>query len=287
MVEPVSPALVHAVAEAFYNESRLVSKFLDERVRTRLSGQSVQELPQATTHALFLRAVIWLKTLGRLNEPEDFQSVVACSRGLFELAIDLTLMVYRPKDRTAARMAAWEESAELQHAEKITKYYRSRSLPVPDLYDAQTDYIKKMSAKVNADRLAYGWLQKGKPGHPQRWTNQTTIQDAQDADKVHPSGFEEFYCTRFAQLCWGTHGSSLALMRHVPRNMVPGLGANAMRECNQFAIACAELALRHASLWDALTDSEFKAFRDERVKLTAGVLRHRTGAADSGVEPRD
>src|SRR5690242_386966 len=46
---------------------------------------------------------------------------------------------------------------------------------------------------------------------PQRWTGRDLARDAEAATSLFPEGgFQDFYETRYQQVCWDTHGTGIA-----------------------------------------------------------------------------
>lgn len=92
-----------ALADAFFAECQVVARFIDEKVRLQVD-QRVGAVPHGVVfQGQMLRAIAWLRSLGKLNHPGDFQAVTAAARALFEGAVDLTLCTSTQRVRQGGR----------------------------------------------------------------------------------------------------------------------------------------------------------------------------------------
>ena len=73
-----------ALAHAFYAECQVVAQFIDDKVRVAVDQHAATVAHGASFQGQTLRAIAWLRSLGKLNHPGDFQAVAASARALFE-----------------------------------------------------------------------------------------------------------------------------------------------------------------------------------------------------------
>jgi hypothetical protein len=80
-----------ATSAEFFAECATVHRFLVDRVHPLFAHAG--GTPDADVVAgMYLRAEWWLRTVGKLDEPQDLQAAVAACRALFELASDAVLV---------------------------------------------------------------------------------------------------------------------------------------------------------------------------------------------------
>jgi hypothetical protein len=212
-----------------------------------------------------------MHTLSKLDEPADYQAAVVATRTLFEIAVDMTLIHFDPNGHPIAKLVAWEDSAKLKAALKIRDFFTGRGQVPSAEHDGPVWYINSHSARVQALRVQYWPGRNGNGHHPPRWTDRNLDDDASEATRLFPEGqFEEFYDTRYQQLCWMVHGSGILGLRFLPPEEFPALSALALRDCARFSLLASEVALRRLALWNEATVAEFDELRHRCV-----VVKHR------------
>jgi hypothetical protein len=261
-------------AESLWRECRCVSEFISSIVRARTDAHLDQLTDSATIlYGQFLRVDAWLRTLAKLNEPLDFQAVCSGCRALLENGIDMVLIHAAPVRWQELR--AWEESAKLSQANALIAFYRRAGRRLDENCPLQTEYVRREADNVKGARLAYGWVtSKGKPTHPPRWTNRGLDVDARQADEMQDDfRFEEFYETRFRQLCWNTHGSGI-VHRKVTAEMFPYVSGEGFHDCAELGVFCARLLLVHMNLWNVATQRDFERLNLKRTIVVSQHLPH-------------
>jgi hypothetical protein len=294
--------LALALAEAGWEECRLVHEFLNQRVRPHIV-QAVEREPSTdsdTFHGEFLRLLAWMRTLWKLNEPADFQAASGATRALLEIAIDVALMHFE-ESSPPAKLLAWEESAKLKATVKIRDYFAQQGLEPPtDKYAHEMAFLARHSKRIEELRAthwpvrqkAQGCAKRGDESapaaapedapqeeesargrHPRdRWTGRNLEADAAKATDLFPDGkFAEFYATRYQQLCWNTHVLGLAGIRGLGLEVFPGLLALAFGECARPALAGTKVILLHFKLWDGVV-ADFDRLRENRTLVKGAVL---------------
>jgi hypothetical protein len=241
------------ISNALWNECVLAFQFIGGPVRTALCGADDGGGPLPVPLAGgWWRSLCWQYSLTRLTSPSDFQAVFGAARALLEIAIDAALLQHLPD--APAQMHDWEESAKLKHAEALRRHFNGRG--VPPEYAPPIAFANHEGTRIVAARLARGWTKKGKPQHPNRWTDQDLGTDAARADSLDSSlGLSEIYETKYRQMCWYVHGSG-SIGIGLNTASFPALGGLMFRTCNVLSITHAKMLLRYAGLWDT-------AFRGE------------------------
>jgi hypothetical protein len=243
-----------ALADAHHFGCRVVADFIDQNVRPRVDAAAAAN--PALTHlaGILLRAVGWLRTTQKLNEPADFQAAAAGARTIFEISVDLTLLAFDGNEHTFDKLHAWERSAKYRHAATVARHYDGKPGPFPGEVATMIGFAQRWAPAVEADRVRRWPDKRGKGRHPDRWTGHDLRHDAIEADKLADRGFVEFYTSRYQQICWYIHGSGLTGVANVDEEMFPALTLIAFDAIGQFAIVAAEMAVRLAGYWDAEAD---------------------------------
>jgi len=255
-----------ALADAFFAECQVVARFIDENVRLRADERVGSVAHGVVFRVQMLRAIAWLRSLGKLNHPGDFQAVMAAARALFEGAVDVTLMHFDPKNFSPEKMDAWEDSAKLKHAQCIERYLVDTEREPSDDERTVLAYAGREKLRIEKSRMQWWPSHGGK--HPPRWTGHDLAADAKAADKLLDKRFEEFYRLRYPEICWSVHGSGAAGIADVLPEHFPFIGGRGYREAANFARIVAEVVSRHMGFWVEDTFSELSA----QLKGTAGAV---------------
>jgi hypothetical protein len=254
-----------ALASAFFEDCKTVRDFMRDKVRPVIERFAENNLAPVTVKGEFLRALGWLGTFEKLNHPSDFQAIISGTRALFEICVDLALMHHDRANLPAETMFAWEESAKLNAAERTLRCYQGRRLP--DEHTERVAVIAREGARIRTVRARLWPARKGR--HPERWTGRRLPDDAEAADAFGPYGFRDFYDGRFAELCWGTHGSGLAGVRYIDFDHFPGIAAFAFQDAARFGTTASELVLRYFDRFDSIFEARFRELERERKKWRA------------------
>lgn len=259
----------NALANAAFVECEDVRDFLAKHVRPLLDRVAETNRADATVHGAMLRVMAWMNTLGKLNDPIYFQANLACVRSIFEITVDLALLHHDRANHTSAMIVAWERSALLASAEKTERYYQRTGKPVADEHAERPRFVRRKAAQIRQLRRAT-WPNRREPeSHPMRWTGRNLGQDARRADTSGSYGFDAFYDLRYAEWCWGTHGSGLAGIRPISAEAFPAISAFALHESARLALVAATLALNYFDLWDGIVAVRFEKLEEEISKNRA------------------
>lgn len=257
-----------ALADACYAECQIVARFIDEKVRAPVDARAPSVPYGVDFQVQLLRAIAWLRSLIKLNDPGDFQAVATAARSLFEGAVDVTLMHFDPAEHSPEKMDAWELSAKAKYANTMSVYLGTVNRPSEEHEKTILAFLQRESARVEQLRARWWPRNSGPPGHPSRWTGRDLGTDAERADALLASGFVEFYRLRYPQICWNTHGSGAAGIAGVPPEVFPMIGGMAYREAARFAAVVAEVTTKAMGCWN---ESEFKTLREE-MKRASGLV---------------
>lgn len=125
-----------------------------------------------------------MRTLRKCDEPLDFQAVATATRAILEIAVDLSLIL---EDRNnAKKIDQWEDSAKPKQASSLMLFYRERRKNVPPDLEYLDEFTRTNRARIERIREENGWMKRGKPVHPPRWTGADLGADCIKATKAYP-----------------------------------------------------------------------------------------------------
>jgi hypothetical protein len=104
---------------------------------------------------MVLRALAWMLTLTKLNEPADFQAVVAASGVLFEIAVDTVLLARDPTAYATERIIAWEDSAKLKTVLQAIECFTEAGRELPQECEPMRRYACEQRARIEQLRATY------------------------------------------------------------------------------------------------------------------------------------
>lgn len=262
-----------AVSGALFAECRVVSDFVKSYVRARVPEPTTLSEADQVIFRQLLRIDAWLRTLAKLNSPADFQAVSTGCRALLETAVDIVLLSKNKSD--FVKLLAWEQSAKLKHAQAVETFCLKTKTDFSKTNPEMAQFLVDFRQVVDANRQGYGWKKNGKVGHPDRWTAQGLGADCIVADQTQKLfAFEEFYESRYRELCWNVHGSGL--IGPVGSEAFPFVAGQAFRECAQLGQVAGEIVLRSLGRWDQEAEKAFSKLAEHRI-LTAYLTLHRVG----------
>jgi hypothetical protein len=217
-------------------------------------------------HALVERAAVWMQSMARLDRWTDYQAHSSGCRAMLELAVDVALITSEPA--LATRMWAFEESAKLKSCNRYRAFAIKTNLANPNETKMTFGFRNEHAAK--ALRRQH-W---GSEKHPQTWFGTSFDQMAAEADRRVGSDYEAFYANRYDELCWGTHGSTLALIRPegLPPDVIPAIACAAVGEASRLALEVTERAAAFLGLdGDVVCEELFAKMQAARERCRASL----------------
>jgi hypothetical protein len=230
------------------------------RVLTRLVPQrpTLTE-PQKTVHLLVERAAVWMQSMSRLDRWTDYQAQSSGCRAMLELAVDVALVTSEPP--LATRMWAFEESAKLKSCNRYRAFALRTNMAKPN--DTKMTWGSRNETAVKTLRQQH-W---GTQNHPQTWFGKPFEQMAAEADRRVGSDYEAVYASRYDELCWGTHGSTLAIVRPagLPPDVIPAFACAVVGESSRLALDLTRRAATFLGMdGEAVCDELFAKMQEAR-----------------------
>ena len=230
---------------------------------TRLSTDAVLLLKDIDSLVLVSSDADFVPVLEQARK-RGLSTTVGC-RAMLELAVDVALITSEPT--LATRMWAFEESAKLKSCNRYRAFAIRTSMTNPNA--TKMTFGSRNEAAAKALRRQH-W---GTENHPQTWFGKPFEQMAAEADRRVGSDYEAVYTSRYDELCWGTHGSTLALIRPegLPSDVIPAIACAAVGEASRLALELTERAASFLGLDGEAICNELFA------KMQAARERHRVG----------
>ena len=236
-------------------------------------------------HVLAERAAIWLTSLSRLDRPTDYQAHSAACRALLELVVDVVLVASEPPP--CERMWAWEESAKLKIMPALQGVRAEGEGEGAEYSEARLPRTKR------ADRPEPPKAALGNGQAPPTWFGKPFEQVTAEADRRANASrkvghvetdYEATYAKNYDELCWGTHGSSLAMIRSTPPpEFLAALAMRALGESSRFALDLTERAADFLGLdGDAIGLEVFDKMKGVQDRYRAHLLSE-IGAGGDGI----
>lgn len=244
-----------AFATGLFQGAQLVSQHMRDRYPLIESVIIKSETGHrdAALKGLWMRAYAWLQTIGKLDDPLDFQAISVGNRALLEITVDLILLHHDKTNESGWRMFQWNVSEKMKASEQIVNFYNKQGLSVPDKYEAQESFYKNEKSIVDKIRVTL-WPNKknsSKPIHPERWTgNSNLFPDIEKADQLYGSVIKadigstlvEYYRTEYRKMNWRIHSGVASFWNQPPEafNLVSGFG---FKWCADFGMLCTKIVL--------------------------------------------
>ncbi len=244
-----------AFATGLFQGAQLVSQYMKDRYPL-IEGVIIRSetgYRETALKGLWMRAYAWMQTIGKLNDPLDFQAISVGNRALLEITVDLVLLHHDKTNGSGWKMFQWNVSEKMKASEQIVNYYKEQGLSVPDTYEAQEIFYRDEKPIVDNIRVTL-WPNKknpSKPMHPDRWTgNSNLFPDIEQADQLYGpvikadigSSLVEYYRTEYRKMNWRIHSGVAGFWNQPPAafNLVSGFG---FKWCADFSMLCTKIIL--------------------------------------------
>jgi hypothetical protein len=267
-----------AFATGLFQGAQLVSQYMKDRYPL-IEGVIIKSETghrEAALKGLWMRAYAWMQTLGKLNDPLDFQAISVGNRALLEVTVDLVLLHHDKTNESGWKMFQWNVSEKMKASEQIVNFYNEQGLSVPDTYEAQEIFFRNEKSIVDNIRVTL-WPNKknpSKPVHPDRWTgNSNLFPDIENADRLYGSVIKadmgstlvEYYRTEYRKMNWRIHSGVASFWNQPPEafNLVAAFG---FKWCADFSMLCTKIILTDFGFDIALEglEQEWEKIKNQR-----------------------
>lgn len=195
---------VKAFAESSEHVRFLASDVINPLLRGALvTGSSDKE---KAVVGCYYRAYAWMATLATLREPIHFQAVAVGARSLFEIWVDMKLLVEDSTGESVRRYHAFPKVERFRAAKKIVEF--SDANPALKVNCAQQRALAHDPSKQQEIEALvvqfWGRDKKGRPSYPLHWSGRDL------AARIPPSDTEakRIYSEHYPRLSWYVHSGS-------------------------------------------------------------------------------
>jgi hypothetical protein len=201
--------------------ARVVVTYMRQKLRPKLKTLPNSSPRESLVQAIFLRSLCWMETLSRLDRPQDFQAIAACTRSLVESCVDLIFITHDVTGELTIKMHDWVKSEKFKHSRKVVKFYDEQGQPIPDEQVPLEWHYEHHKDSITAIR------DKHRNGdHKSRWTGNALDVDCKAADQLEGKRIKaelgksliEFYSVEIGRLNWQVHGSGVAMFEDLPES---------------------------------------------------------------------
>lgn len=253
-------------AMAFYEGVFGALVFHDSVFKPLMKGLIARNPREECLIALHYRLVAFLLSTRQVSGPVHFQTLQSMARSVFEIGVDIALMLKDPTNDSAAKLHAFNKWETFRLSEECISYYDGPpAVPVPGDYDLSMDRgrIAAEAAEVAASQTTYRFRNPAAG-----WYGKKVRDRAKDAGAHWLDRYFQFY----GKSSWSVHGG-LANSRNVNEDVAYASSALAFRMIADVAVdswegignalqlgpAVGDFAakidfLRHFVVWGRLTD---------------------------------
>ena len=202
----VSKLSVAKRVEAFYKGTDAIQHFAKEVMIPVLKGQVDLNDQERAVTGTYYRMYLWIQSLVSMNYWVHFQGAASGARCLFELLLDVKLLVQDSNGIMTARFHAFPEFDRFRVASQVVDYNDAHSnSSIKDQH--QRKLINTPGKNQAIDQLAkqhWGTTKAGNPQRPSHWSGMNIRQRA-----IHlGSKYEEFYIESYPLMSWSVHAGS-------------------------------------------------------------------------------
>ena len=268
----------------FFKHTDLIRRFVGDRIIPVLQRRIKAGLNH-TEEAIMLtyfRMYYWIDSLSRLSELRDFQAINAAARAIFELGLDMQLLV---NDRTGSmgdKFHAFRSVHMFAVARKCTRFCDGASSTASPAHDD----MRQLLAKPNEDkrvetlrRKHWGLNNKGELIEPGHWTGMDARKRAKELDKLLGPEHEKEYVEDYARLSWHVHSGSLGFA-NLPLTYFKSVFATAHGIARHKFTEATQACVQAMHIDDALSGWEEELGNLEAQLLISTWEQHRSQGGD-------
>ena len=202
---------------------------------------------QAAILALYFRIFGHLRSLLILNEPAHFQAIAALTRSVFELGMDVELLVREDSGVRTDQFHAFHDVARYRAAGKVVRFYEEHGdLPGATIIKPQQEFFdgEEKAASMKVLVLSkWGKTKQGKPRWPYHWSGV----DARERARRLGEEWEERYVRTHDFLNWQIHSGSVGVAGLQPVHFM-ALSALCLDIVRRVAVSTFRIVIRECAL---------------------------------------
>ncbi|HBO97080.1 MAG TPA: hypothetical protein DE315_00005 [Candidatus Omnitrophica bacterium] len=190
--------------EAFYEGTRAAADLAQQVMIPQLKALMNPSRKEEILKGLYFRMYAWMRTLVSLNDTVHFQAAASATRSIFELLLDIKLIMDDNPKGAIQKFNAFVEVEKFRMAKGYVDF-KNRNPALRYVGDrGKENLVNKQGEQERIEKLRalhWGNDSKGRPIIPKHWSGWPTNKRAEEAGKHD----EFFYCASFGLLSWYTH----------------------------------------------------------------------------------
>ena len=192
--------------EAFYVGTKVSRDFANDIMIPRLKGLLKPSKKEAIIINIYYRMFLWIDSLATLNDGKHFQVAAAGARVLFELLLDLKLIVEDKINDSVEKYYAFTEIEKARVSRNTLDYVNTNPDKGVNIQSIEK-YLSGAGGKDRVDALVIKYWGKDKNGKPKivrHWSGVNTAMRARNAKGM----YYEFYIRTYPILSWNLHSAA-------------------------------------------------------------------------------
>lgn len=252
--------------------TRAADRYLSTEIRPALPKDPRGRSEPAVT-GMALRSIALVQALAKLDRVSHLQLVMAATRSMLELLVDVVLLTMEADPlEMAEKLEAWELSARYKVAQNTVRFKKNHR-ELTELEQPLVEFIEQQGDRVDSLRRKYWLNTKGKGRHPNRWTGGNLLEAIRRADELTPYGLEDFYHEEYGRMNFQVHGSSLAGQRGLDIVAFRVWFCMGHRRTCEFAFLVAERSMSFLGILNANRARQLEAAKTEwQMRVTGFAL---------------
>jgi len=213
---------LHENVEAIFSGTCALNSLLEQRVTPAIRGILEHTEYEAAVAGAFYRIAAWLKSLVRLNQPIDIQAVFAGARSIFELTVDIKLLVENPS--MAPQFHAFVFVERFRAAKRVVDFVVSSLSGDPSKGKAERELVEDPAQQRKLEGLcrSFGWwdADKCRAKRIDHWSGW----DMYTRTKNVGVEYEEVYRVYYPMFSWNVHAGTVGVGGVSARGIESGFG---------------------------------------------------------------
>jgi hypothetical protein len=194
---------ISSIAESFYKGTQVINNFCETEIIPKLKSNKSQEDKDIAITGIYYRMFLLVSSASLLNSYKYYQSIASIARSLFELYLDINIIISDSTDNSVKKFIKYPEVDKYRAASKIVNYVASNPESSIDV-SVQKQFLAGEDKRISIESMVeeyWGRTRNGKLNWPNHWTGKNVKQRASDLGKE----YEEFYFEYYPQLSWHIH----------------------------------------------------------------------------------
>lgn len=203
----VSDLSVKTRVEAFYKGTDAVSKFAEKVMIPVLKGQLDLNIKERAIVDTYCRMYAWVRSMVAMNSYIHFQGAAAATRSLFELLLDIKMLVNDETGELIKKFHAFPDIDKFNRAKKIVSFcdeHRNNTQINDSIQRTFVNYVGRKQKNEKTILRYWGKNKKGDPKRPKHWTGENVRERACSLGLK----YEELYVEIYSLLSWYIHSGS-------------------------------------------------------------------------------